>query len=138
MCIQVDRYREAKDEGKTETRWKFLALKGIELESPYAEFPWKRKNNKAENARITDSNAGFHVYLNKEDAINGAKTWSESNIDNYVVVELKVSHFLAEGIIWGCDDYSDGKRAETWRKADILEVYDLSGKNITKKIFKNG
>ena len=122
-------------------RWKFLTKEGEFLRSPSFMFYWSRANNLADNYNylFASSQCGLHVYLFQQTAINAAKNWFEDHCDfkqKVFIAKLKCSNFLGGGIIDKCDNYSNGKRGERWGEADILAVYDIDGREVTKMFFK--
>lgn len=122
-------------------RWKILEkVSGfLSFRSPFREFWWRKDNNIIDHPSTSqDSQQGFHVYLFKQTAINAAKKiYCFENCPIAYIVKLKCHDFIAGGIIDHCDDYSDGKRGERWGRADILNVYDLDGNDVTNNFFKD-
>lgn len=130
-------------------RWKFVEFSNnnrdrIGFKSPaYSDSHWN-KNNISKNPGeflIKNCQFGFHVYLFKQTAINAAKEWNRpdgenfknvKNINNYFIFKLRCSNFIDGGIISNCDDYSDGKRGERWENAEVIEIFDIQGQDVTK------
>ncbi len=127
------------------TRWKFVEfgqlLRGdiLGFVSPsFREFIWQ-KNNVSLNylkghSNFPNSQFGFHVFLFKQTAINAAKSWNGTQYSNndYFIFKLHCSNFIDGGIIDRCDDYSDGKRGERWENAEVIGIFDIQGRDVTK------
>ena len=104
-------------------KWSFIRV--------YNQYEWDKEGwNEVSisdiNEDVSPNARGYHTYVDREIAIQAAKSWIEDwNEFNYVVVKLKVQHRIAQGTIEKCDEISDGEKGEVWRKAKILEIIPI-------------
>jgi len=125
-------------------RWKFVEFgkqfgERLGFSSPsFREFEWRKYNNYEDYFKqysgSFSSQFGFHVFLFKQTAINAAKSWdgTQYSDNNYFIFKLRCSNFIDGGIIDRCDDYSDGKRGERWGNAEVIGIFDIQGREVTK------
>jgi hypothetical protein len=108
-------------------RYKVLTIKNGEYRTPFQNTPvsktewntcgWaacKHNNSLDENKRAEEE--GFHVFVNKQDAIDEAENFSCSWKPLFVV-KIKVRGFLNSGF-WG---YRWDIETETWKQFKIIE-----------------
>ncbi len=108
------------------------------LYSQYVNTKWhlgseKRAQDKTGCGWIsTKSSAdiGIHVYVRRQDAIQGLKSAEFENDGRYVLAKVEVSRFKAKGQ----NKFGDN---EVWSRARILDVYDKYGHKLTHKFIRH-
>ena len=105
---------------------------------------WKYKNNKSSiqdcdiNPNYVEEYAdlGFHCCLTRRDAMKFVNDIGFTS-NQRVLLKLRVREFIAIGTVDSCGANCNGMINETWKYADIIDIFDKDGKKITKKFFKN-
>jgi hypothetical protein len=139
MCLQLP--HSDKPHNRSNVRWKVLVVRNGKLVSPYKDVKWNvgsfkraRVLHQHDVGSITRNhpNFGIHVFLTKTDAVAFAEQIGQC--DRAVVVKLIVSRFNKAGYYPICSLVSGEGiwvkvKNETWKTAQLIEVFDASGKN---------